>query len=68
MYILLHEPSGGDTHEAFEVLDATFGSGGFTQGQAVNAINLALEIGTSKAQGLVNSLISGGYIGEANGV
>ncbi len=64
MYVLLSEPSGGETKEAFEVLDETFGSGGFTEGQAISAINIALETGSSKAQGLLNKLISGDYIGE----
>jgi len=64
MYVLLNEPSGGDSKEAFEVLDETFGSGEFTSGQAVSAINVALEVGTSKAQSLFNKLVADDYIGE----
>ncbi len=64
MYVLLSEPSGGDTKEAFEVLDETFGAGGFTEGQAVSAIGLALEVSSPKAQSLVNKLKTGDYIGE----
>ncbi len=64
MYILLNEPPGGETKEAFEVLDETFGSGGFTAGQAANAIGIALEVDSSKAQGLLNKLIAGDYLGE----
>lgn len=64
MYILLDEPSGGNIKEAFEVLDETFGSGEFTDGQAISAINVALEVGASKAQSMFNSLVAGKYVGE----
>lgn len=66
MYVLLTEPSGGDTKDAFEVLDETFGSGGFTPGQAISAISIALEVSSSKAQSLVNKLLAGDYLGEEN--
>lgn len=64
MYVLLDEPSGGELKEAFEVLDETFGSGGFTSGQAISAISVALEVSSSKAQSLLKNLISKEYIGE----
>ena len=64
MYVLLSEPPGGESKEAFEVLDETFGSGSFTLGQATSAISVALEVSTSKAQSLANKLIAGDYVGE----
>lgn len=65
MYILLDEPNGGDSKEAFEVLDETFGSGEFTSGQAIGAINIALETGPTKAQSLFNKLVANGCVGES---
>ena len=64
MYVLLSEPSGGESKEAFEVLDETFGSGSFTLGQAASAISIALEVSTSKAQSLANKLVADDCIGE----
>ena len=58
MYVLLCEPSGRESKEAFEVLDETFGSGSFTLGQATSAISIALEVSSSKAQSLANKLIA----------
>lgn len=65
MYMLLDEPSGGESKEAFDVLDETFGSGEFTEGQAISAINIALETELAKAQSLFNKLVRGDYIGES---
>ncbi len=64
MYILLSEPSGGDFKEAFEVLDTTFGAGGFTEGQAISAIKIALEVSTSAAQSLFSKLVAKDCIGQ----
>lgn len=64
MYVLLQEPSDRTSKEAFEVLDETFGSGSFTEGQAINVISLALEIDTNKARSRLSTLLSHDCIGE----
>ena len=62
MYILTNEPAGGLGKEAFDALDNAFGTGEFSQGQAITVLANALE--SSNAESLLRELVSGGYVTE----
>lgn len=64
MYILTNEPQGGIGKDAFEALDGAFGTGEFSQGQALTVIANAVE--TDKAAAVFNDLVSGGYVTEVD--
>lgn len=64
MYILTDEPLGGQQANAFEALDDAFGTGEFSQGQAITVLKNALE--TPNADGLFRSLVQGGHVTETD--
>ena len=64
MYMLVNQPTSGPTKEAFEILDEVFGTNEFTDGQAVNALAVGLEVDNSQAQNMFNALKRQEAIGE----
>jgi len=64
MYILTEEPGGGRQGDAFGALDNTFGTGEFSEGQAITVLSNELECGSNEASSIFARLISGGYVSE----
>ena len=63
MYMLVNSPKSGEQKEAFEVLDEVFGTGEFTDGQAINSIAVGLEVDADRAQSIFNLLVRSENIG-----
>lgn len=61
MYILTDEPTGNLGREAFNALDDAFGTGKFSQGQAITVLANADLKG---AESLFSDLVRGGYVTE----
>ena len=61
MYILTDEPASGLRKEAFNALDDAFGTGEFSQGQAVTVLT---NSGLDGAEALLRDLVSGGFVAE----
>jgi len=64
MYQLVDEPKGGTLAEAFEALDDAFGTGEFSEGQAISAISLGMSVDDSRASELLRNLIARGCVEE----
>lgn len=64
MYILTNEPTGSLRKEAFEALDNAFGTGEFSQGQAITVLANASLGDTTSAESLFKELVSGGFVTE----
>ena len=64
MFMLIKSPNSGQLKEAFDVLDEVFGTGEFTVGQAVNSIQVGLEVETGQAQTIFSTLKRNENIGE----
>jgi len=64
MYILVDEPKGGQLAEAFNALDDSFGTAEFSEGQAVSAISLGMEVDDSRAVELLKNLVARGCVEE----
>ena len=64
MYMLINEPPSGELKEAFQVLDDVFGTNEFTEAQAVNSIQVGLEVETGHAQQIFNTLKRNDNLGE----
>jgi len=62
MYILTDEPRSGQSLDAFRALDNAFGTGEFSQGQAIATLANSLE--ASNAESLFRDLVSGGFVTE----
>lgn len=64
MYMLVNSPSSGIQKQAFEVLDEVFGTGEFTEGQAINSIAVGLEIDNGQATSIFHNMVRTENIGE----
>ncbi len=64
MYMLTSSPAKGELKQAFDVLDEVFGTGEFTDGQAVNSIAVGLEVDNGQAQNIFNVLVRNENVGE----
>jgi hypothetical protein len=62
--MLTSSPAKGELKQAFDVLDEVFGTGEFTDGQAVNSIAVGLEVDNSQAQNIFNVLVRNENVGE----
>ena len=61
MFILTDEPAGGLRKEAFHALDEAFGTGEFSQGQAITVLANADLVGP---EALFRELVSGQFVTE----
>jgi len=64
MYTLVDEPKEGKLQDAFNVLDDSFGTGEFSEGQGVSAIALGMEVDDSRAAELLRNLVQRGCVEE----
>ena len=64
MYILVNEPAGGIRKEAFDALDNAFGTGEFSQGQAVTVLANAELGNATSAESLLRDLVNNECIAE----
>lgn len=65
MYTLVDEPKGGVLADAFDALDDAFGTEEFSEGQAISAIALDLEVEDDRAAELLKNLVDRGCVEES---
>jgi hypothetical protein len=64
MYTLAMEPKEGNLADAYKAIEDAFGTGEFTDGQAVSAICLNLEVDDARGYSLFKNLIERGCVAE----
>lgn len=64
MFILTDEPAGGLRKEAFHALDEAFGTGEFSQGQAITVLANADLGSAARAESLFRELVNGNFVTE----